>query len=83
MRYIKEVPNKDFKVGIYQWNNKYIIKVETGMFEQTYKIDQYEVEGVEEIEKCLDEEFMQTIRQTFSAMADQFRNSLMRNEIIF
>ena len=83
MRYIKDVPSKDFKIGIYQWNNKYIIKVETGMFEQTYKIDQYEVESVEEIEKCIDEPFLNAIANTFDSMAGQFQATLLRNEVIF
>ncbi|REA64063.1 hypothetical protein DSL64_00420 [Dyadobacter luteus] len=83
MRYIKDVPSKDFKIGIYQWNNKYIIKVETGMFEQTYKIDQYEVETVEEIEKCIDEPFLRAVAQTFDSMGGQFQATLLRNEVIF
>jgi hypothetical protein len=46
MRYIKDIPHVQFKIGLYQWNSKYIIKVESGMYEQTYKIDDYEVASV-------------------------------------
>ncbi|HEV7378490.1 MAG TPA: hypothetical protein VGN64_01745 [Dyadobacter sp.] len=83
MRYIKDIPNKEFKIGIYQWNNKYIIKIEIGMFEQTYKIDQYEVETIEEIEKCMDSQFLTAVTRTFETMGAQFHDTLLRNEVIF
>jgi hypothetical protein len=49
MRYIKDIAGTRFKISIYHWNNKYIIKMESGMYEQTYKIDEYEVGNVEEM----------------------------------
>lgn len=83
MRYIKDIASSKFKIGIYQWNNKYIIKVEQGMFEQTYKIDEYEVTNVEEIEKCIDDAFLDEVAKTFDAMSSHFHNTLLRNEVIF
>lgn len=83
MRYIKDIANNNFKISIYQWNNKYIIKIESGMFEQTYKIDQYDVENVEEIEKCIDKDFLDTIMRNFNMMQSDFIDTLKRNEVIF
>ena len=83
MRYIKDIANNNFKISIYQWNNKYIIKIESGMFEQTYKIDQYEVENVEEIEKCIDKVFLDTVMKNFDKMESDFVDTLKRNEVIF
>jgi len=83
MRYIKDITSNRYKIGVYQWNNKYIIKIENGMYEQTYKIDQYEVENVEEIEKCIDESFLDSVGKTFTIMASDFHNTLLRNEVIF
>jgi 5-hydroxyisourate hydrolase-like protein (transthyretin family) len=83
MRYIKDITSNRFKIGVYQWNNKYIIKIENGMYEQTYKIDQYEVENVEEIEKCIDEAFLDRVVKSFQIMGDDFHDTLLRNEVIF
>ena len=83
MRYIKDIPNPKFKISLYQWNNKYIIKMESEMFEQTYKIDQYEIANVEEIEACMDATFLETATKRFMAMEDDFMDSLKRNEVIF
>jgi hypothetical protein len=83
MRYIKDIPNKTYKIGIYQWNNKYIIKIESGMYEQTYKIDEYEISSVEEIEKCLDSVFMNLVTNRFDSMHSDFQDTLLRNEVIF
>ena len=83
MRYIKDIANNKFKISIYQWNNKYIIKVESGAYEQTYKIDQYEVANVEEIEKCIDVVFLESIETRFDMMNRDFFESLSRNEVIF
>ncbi|WP_221392240.1 hypothetical protein [Dyadobacter sp. NIV53] len=83
MRYIKDIVNNKYKISIYQWNNKYIIKVENGMYEQTYKIEEYEVAKVEEIEKCIDDVFLVGVARTFESMEAGFMDSLSRNEVIF
>ena len=83
MRYIKDIPHQQFKISIYQWNNKYIIKIEAGMFEQTYKIDEYEITNLEEIEKCIDEPFLIKVSERFEAMHEDFDKTLKRNDVIF
>ncbi len=83
MRYIKDIPHQHFKISIYQWNNKYIIKVESGMYEQTYKIDEYEVASVAEIEKCMDKSFLESAAMKFREMDENFRGTLVRNEVVF
>ncbi|PWJ58958.1 hypothetical protein CLV98_103330 [Dyadobacter jejuensis] len=83
MRHIKDIPNNRYKIGLYQWNNKYIIKVESGLYEQTYKIEQYEVSGPEEIETVVDDPFIEAITEKFDSMHHDFQLSLKRNEILF
>lgn len=53
MRLVKEVPHERYKIQIFQYNGKYILKIELGQFEQTYKIGETEVRGVEDIEKLI------------------------------
>ncbi|KAA0993233.1 hypothetical protein [Dyadobacter aurulentus] len=83
MRYIKDIANSEFKIGVYQWNNKYIVKIESGLFEQTYKIDDYEVQNIEELETCIDTVFMDSVRDKFEGMQRDFFGSLKRNNVLF
>jgi len=83
MRYIKDIPHQQFKISIYQWNNKYIIKIEAGMFEQTYKIDEYEVTNLAEIEQCMDAVFLTKVSTRFEGMQADFDDSLKRNDVVF
>ncbi|WP_439585234.1 hypothetical protein [Dyadobacter bucti] len=81
MRYIKDIPNENFKIGLYHWNNKYIIKIESGMYEQTYKIDDYELQNQEELEVCLDKQFLATLNEKFTSMHEDFMEAFRRNDI--
>jgi uncharacterized protein YktB (UPF0637 family) len=83
MRFLKSINHPHFKIGLYQSNNKFIIKLEAGMCEQTYKIDEYEVSSVNDLDPCLDQVFLETISLRFEAMHQNFSESLQRNGIIF
>lgn len=83
MRYIKDIPNTEYKIGLYQWNNKYIIRIESGLLEQTYKIDDYEIQKIEELEACMDSDFIAKVRSTFDSMHAHFSDSLKRNNVLF
>jgi uncharacterized membrane-anchored protein len=38
MRLLETIPHPTFRITIYLWNEKYLIKFETPTFEQVYKI---------------------------------------------
>ncbi len=84
MRYIKDIAHSHFKIGLYQWNGKYIIKVEAGgHYEQIYKIDETEFAATEEVDSLLDTEFIQTVSARFEQMHNDLQDSLRRNDILF
>jgi hypothetical protein len=83
MRYIKDIPHVRFKIGLYQWNSKYIIKLESGMYEQTYKIDEYEIQDIAELESCLDDAFLAVVANRFDEMHQGFYETLKRNNVFF
>jgi hypothetical protein len=72
MRVIADIPHEACKITVFAWNGKYIIKLEKGLFEQTYKIDEYEFRGPDDIKKLLDEEFMQKVMERFHQMRADF-----------
>ncbi|MGD1889872.1 MAG: hypothetical protein ACFB15_04635 [Cyclobacteriaceae bacterium] len=58
MRIVGEIPHNHCKITIYFWNNKYLIKLERGWIEQTYKVPELEISGEGDIQKIVNEEFI-------------------------
>jgi hypothetical protein len=68
MRVVKELPHPDVKITIFYWNNKYLVKLEQGLLEQTFKISEIDVTSDEDINTMLDESFMQAALVRFKDM---------------
>jgi hypothetical protein len=67
------------KVTLMAWNGKYIIKLEKGDFEQTYKIGEMDVMGDDGAKELLDEDFMEAAMNRFNDMRDAFVSTVRRN----
>jgi hypothetical protein len=80
MRVIKEVSYPEFKVTVFYWNNRYLLKLEQGLLEQTYKINQFDVTGEEEVLSLLDATFIEEASQRFREMRQSLQDGLARNE---
>lgn len=74
MRVLKELPHEDFKITLFRWNEKFLIKYEISNFEQTYKIPEMDLlEGVQELETiALNEEFLESVANQFEEMQGNF-----------
>lgn len=82
MRTVAELPHPDFKITIFNMNQRYIIKFEQGAIEQTYKISEMDiVEGVNGIFELIDETFLNTINETFKQMRNSFNEAYNRYEV--
>jgi hypothetical protein len=80
MRVVKEIPHPQCKITIYSWNNRYLVKFESGFLEQTYKIDQTDVANEEELNAVLDPQFIQQCLIRFSEMATSLNQARHRAE---
>ena len=79
MRIIAEVPHPEFKVSILNMNRKFIIKIEQGSLEQTYKIAEMDlVDGVNSVFELLDEVFYKTVSSRFTEMRKDWKESFFR-----
>jgi hypothetical protein len=79
MRVVIEIPHPDFKITVYDWNGKYLVKLETAMYEQTYKIRDSDVAGDEDIKHLVaDEEFMKSVRERFKEMSRSLGEALQK-----
>lgn len=73
MRVIAELPHPDCKITIFSMNQKFIIKLEKGIFEQIYKLSEIDIpDGVNGVFQVLDPEFMKTAAQRFDQMRADF-----------
>jgi hypothetical protein len=84
MKYIKEIANEPFKIGLYAWNSKFIVKVETPLYEQTYKVSEMDFLGNDGDMEALfgDEFFLKSIAERFMQMHHDFMSIMDKNDLI-
>ena len=79
MRIIAELPHPEFKISILNMNHKFIVKIEQGNFEQTYKIAEADLlDGVNSVFELLDEELLKNVATRFAEMRADFKASYNR-----
>jgi len=79
MRVIAELPHPDCKITLFSMNQKYIIKLEKGTFEQIYKISELDIpEGVNGVFQLLDSEFIKSASERFNQMRVDFNQAYKR-----
>ncbi|UII21080.1 hypothetical protein [Fulvivirga ligni] len=76
MRVVGEIPHKDCKITIFQWNEKYIVKIEQGNLEQSFKINQLDLTSEDEVYEVVNEAFIQNVMNNFNAMHQIFSKAL-------
>lgn len=80
MRQIAEIPNPEMKITVFSWNGKYLIKLEKGPLEQTYKVDEMEVTGEADVRQMLDETFLDRALNRFKEMRQDLQQAQQRVE---
>ncbi len=80
MRVVGEIPHPNLKITIFNWNNRYLIKLEQGSLEQTFKVSEFDVVSEEDIKKLVDSEFIKETEARFQNMAQSLSKSQQRNE---
>ena len=68
MRIVKEIPHERYKIQLHQYNGKYILKIELGQYEQSYKINELDIEDTNAIDRMLSEEFLMNCLNRFLTM---------------
>jgi hypothetical protein len=69
MRIIRELPHRECKITLFSWNNRYLIKLEQGLLEQTFKVDQFDFPHEEDVIRLIDSDFVQRALSRFEEMA--------------
>ncbi len=82
MKYVQDIPNPQFKIGLYAWNGKYIVKIEAGPYEQTYKISELDISGANEVLNLLDGPFLASVAERFQSMDADWQQTAERHDAL-
>ena len=78
MRVVGELPHPECKITIFAWNNRYLIKLEQGLLEQTFKVNEYDVTSEAELYRIVDEACLEEAMQRFAGMGESLRQAMQR-----
>ena len=76
MRVVGEIAHPDCKITIFHWNNRYLLKLEAGPLEQTFKVNEYDITSEGDLRKILSPEFIQKAMERFLDMHASLRSSM-------
>jgi hypothetical protein len=75
MRLIKEIPHERYRITVHNYNAKYLVKIELGQFEQTFKIGETDVQSLEDLEKMLTPQLLSNSLNRFIQMREDWENA--------
>ena len=78
MRIVGEIPHDVCKITLFSWNNRYLIKLEYGLLEQTYKVNQFDIVSEADLYQIVDESFIQGALDRFREMDNSLQLALAR-----
>ena len=78
MRVVGEIPHPDCKITLFAWNNRYLVKLEQGYLEQTFKIDQFDVTSDADLLTIVDSEFIDKALNRFAEMAQSWTTAIQK-----
>lgn len=81
MRVIAEIPHSHFKIQIFNYNSKYLLKIELDQFEQMFKISENDVFGVEDLKNMITEELLSNCFDRFLQMRQDWYNAFEQKNI--
>jgi hypothetical protein len=81
MRFVHDIPHPQFKIGLYAWNGKYIVKIEAGPYEQTYKVSELDVSGSDAVQTMLDDTFLAKVATRFQDMDADWQETGDRHDV--
>ncbi len=68
MRVVADIPHARYKIQIFSYNAKYLVKIELGQFEQVFKINEADVLGLEDVKRMVTEELLKNSLDRFLSM---------------
>ncbi len=82
MRVVEEISHPGCKITIFSWNQKYILKLERGQYEQTYKLKESDVMGLDDVKGMLNDTFLESCAKRFVEMSQDFSSSFKNKNTV-
>jgi hypothetical protein len=79
MRVVGKIPHPSILITIFEYNEKYTLKMEAGPMEQSYKITIDQAGNLANLHKIADSQFLQECLQHFNAMYLSWKGAVERN----
>ena len=76
MRVINELSKNGIKISLFSWNNKYLLKFEQGMVEQTFKVSEMDLSDEADLEVFWSDPFLSAVQKRFDEMHQLLRSQL-------
>jgi hypothetical protein len=80
MRTVAEIPHHTYKISVFSYNAKFIVKIELGQFEQIYKINEMDVMGLEDVKNMLTPAFLENCMDRFLTMREDWHKSFTEKQ---
>jgi hypothetical protein len=75
MRVIADIPHSKYKIQVFSYNSKYLVKIELGQFEQIFKIGETDVMGLEDVKAMITDELLENSLDRFISMRSDWENA--------
>ncbi|HLW19260.1 MAG TPA: hypothetical protein VKX33_03010 [Cyclobacteriaceae bacterium] len=76
MRVVNEFTKNGIKISLFSWNNKYLLKFEQGMIEQTFKISEMDIVEENDLAIFYSDDFLSNVQKRFDEMHQLLRSQL-------
>lgn len=81
MRVIADIPHPRYKIQIFLYNAKYLVKIELGQFEQTFKVAESDVNGLEELKRMVTDQLLRNSLERFLSMRTDWEEAFKNKEV--
>jgi hypothetical protein len=75
MRVVKESNKEGIRISLFEWNNKFIIKFESGNLEQTFKLPAMDVLDEKDLDSLMEQTFFKEVKKRFDEMHQSLQNA--------
>jgi hypothetical protein len=79
MRIHATIPHPKYRIVVYSQENHFYIEIEAGPMKQCYKLPKERASNIGDIQKWLDEDFLQRAHSIFENMYINHKDSINRN----
>ncbi len=81
MRVVADIPHEKYKIQIFSYNAKYMVKIELGQFEQMFKIGETDVFGLDEVKAMITPELLKNSLERFVSMRADWESAFQQKNI--